>query len=52
MEPHPPGKPKYPFVPHRKGEPYWLTDGYGYGTAVNPVRWWWRRAVMAVRRAL
>jgi hypothetical protein len=48
---HPPGKPRYPFVPHHRGELYWLTDGYGYGTVVSPLRWWWRRLVVALQRS-
>lgn len=25
--------------PHTKGEPWWLTDGYGYSKAVSPLVW-------------
>jgi hypothetical protein len=43
MEPHPPGRFEFAF-PHTKGEPWWLTDGYGYSREVSPPVWLFYRA--------
>jgi hypothetical protein len=49
-EPHPPGKFQFAFG-HRRGEPWWLTDGYGHGKKVGPIRWTYYRAVRRWRVA-
>lgn len=42
MKPHPPGKFEFAFK-HTKGEPWWLTDGYGYSREVKAWTWLYYR---------
>lgn len=43
------GKYEYAF-PHRKGQPWWLTDAHGNGKEVGPVRWVYYRITRSWRK--